>query len=308
MNDRKGALADYNQALELTRKNHLDPDSLKSDRIDYLKKLTKLSGDFEQMNAMSSKLQNQTVDIQLKPMFTLLIWKADFGKVRPYDVYSKAHYPINILTMTNLVGVMSDTVLLREVERQTRINDSAGPVASALYRRAIALIQLRSFERAFRDLDQFLALDTTDVTAWFCRAGVRYEMIRQLILQGDLQREITIGKKLSRPAEELSPSSVEHTYEMVVSDYERSLKLDPEFAYGWYNLGFVNTQMGNYREALDDFSRAVARMNDFAEAWYNRGLVSILLNENHNGCKDLSRAGELGVTDAYRVMKRYCYK
>ena len=34
----------------------------------------------------------------------------------------------------------------------------------------------------------------------------------------------------------------------------------------------------------------------------------ILLSENHNGCRDLSRAGELGVTDAYRVMKRYCYK
>jgi tetratricopeptide (TPR) repeat protein len=66
--------------------------------------------------------------------------------------------------------------------------------------------------------------------------------------------------------------------------------------------------MGNYREAINDFSRAIALQNDFAEAWYNRGLLSILLNENNLGCGDLSRAGELGITDAYRVMKRYCYK
>jgi hypothetical protein len=36
--------------------------------------------------------------------------------------------------------------------------------------------------------------------------------------------------------------------------------------------------------------------------------MSILLSENHDGCLDLSRAGELGIKDAYKVMKRYCYK
>jgi tetratricopeptide (TPR) repeat protein len=308
LNDRKGAMTDYNRALELMRKNHLNADSIKNDRIEYLKKLTKLSGDFEQMNAMSQKLQNQSAEIQLKPMFNLLIWKSDFEKVRPYDVYKKEHYLSNILMFTNMTGVVGDSVLLAEAAAMNHILDSIPADRLALFRRAITLDQLHLYEAAFRDISQYLDLDTNNVAAWFCRAGIRYELIRKLLLQDELQQEVTIGMNFPQQKDETPPAAVEHTYELVIADYNRALHLDPGFAYGLYNRGYVNARMGNYRESLDDFSRAVACIDDFAEAWYNRGLVSILLNENHNGCKDLSRAGELGVADAYRVMKRYCYK
>jgi tetratricopeptide (TPR) repeat protein len=308
MNDRKGAQADYNQALELTRKNHLDPDSLKAERKDYLKKLVKLSGDFEEMNSMSSKLQNQAIDIRMKPMFSILVWKADFGKVRLYDVYKKTHYPANILTLTNQHGVISDSVLMDEIVFQSHLMDSIGFSVKSLYNRAVAWIQLRNYEQAIKDLNSLLAIGSGHVTAWFSRAGARYELIQQLTVQEDLQREITIGKMLPKIQQPQPPSTVEHTYEAVVSDYDRALALDPEFAFAWHNRGCINSRMGNYRQAIEDFTKAVSLREDLAEAWYNRGLVSILLSENHNGCKDLSHAGELGVTDAYRVMKRYCYK
>ncbi|MEI6436210.1 MAG: tetratricopeptide repeat protein, partial [Bacteroidota bacterium] len=308
MNDRKGAQSDYNQALELSRKNHLDPDSLKAERKDYLKNLVKLSGDFDEMNSMNSKLQNQAINIQPKSMFSILLWKADFGKVRLYDAYKKTHYPANILTLTNQPGVISDSLLLKEIDDQTHLIDSAGNSSAALYKRAVTWIQLRNFDKAMLDLNNLLANDSGNVTAWFSRAGTRYELIQQLTIQEDLQREITIGKMMPKARHAQPPSTVEHTYELVISDYDRALALDPEFAFAWFNRGYVNSRMGNYREAIDDFSKAVALREDLAEAWYNRGLVSILLSENHNGCKDLSRAGELGVTDAYRVMKRYCYK
>jgi tetratricopeptide (TPR) repeat protein len=66
--------------------------------------------------------------------------------------------------------------------------------------------------------------------------------------------------------------------------------------------------MGNYREALEDFSNAISLKPKFPEAYYNRGLIYILLSDRKSGCEDLSKAGELGILDAYRVMKRYCYK
>jgi len=308
MNDRKGAQADYNQALELTRNNHQDPDSLKAERKDYLKNLVKLSGDFEQMNSMNSKLQNQAIDIQPKSMFSILLWKADFGKVKLYDVYKKTHYPANILSLTNQSGVISDSVLLKEIDDQTHMIDSAGNSSGPLYKRAVTWIQLRNFDNALHDLNSLLASDSGNVTALFSRAGTRYEIIQQLAIQEDLQREITIGKMLPKTQHIPAQSTVEHTYELVIADYDRALALDPEFAFAWFNRGYVNSRMGNYRDAVNDFSKALSLREDLAEAWYNRGLVSIILNENHNGCKDLSHAGELGVTDAYRVMKRYCYK
>jgi tetratricopeptide (TPR) repeat protein len=308
LKDTKGAQADYRQAMELTRKNHLDPDSLKTERKDYLKSLIKLSGDFEEMNTMNSKLQNQSVDIQLRPMFSLLLWKADFGKVKLEDVYPKKHYFANILTLSNEAGLIGDSTLLMEVNRQTHMIDSLGAVPEHLFRRAVSYYHLRQYELALSDLNAVIAADSGYVAAWFIRASARYELIQLINAQDDYQQELITGKTVARaPSQNLS-ASLEHTYEAVIRDYNKVLSLDSEFSFAWYNRGFVNSRMGNYRLAADDFSKVIALRNDFAEAFYNRGLISILLSDNHQGCLDLSRAGELGITDAYRVMKRYCYK
>jgi hypothetical protein len=33
-----------------------------------------------------------------------------------------------------------------------------------------------------------------------------------------------------------------------------------------------------------------------------------MMGDSQTGCEDLSRAGELGISEAYKVIKRYCYK
>ena len=43
-----------------------------------------------------------------------------------------------------------------------------------------------------------------------------------------------------------------------------------------------------------------------AEAYYNRGLVLIYVKDREKGCLDMSKAGELGIEDAYSVIKKYC--
>jgi tetratricopeptide (TPR) repeat protein len=94
----------------------------------------------------------------------------------------------------------------------------------------------------------------------------------------------------------------------VIEDYNEVVKLDPEFPFVYYNRGFINCKMGNYQKAIDDFTSAIQYKPNFGEAIYNRGLIFILLGQTQQGCEDLSRAGELGILDAYKVMKRYCYK
>ena len=53
---------------------------------------------------------------------------------------------------------------------------------------------------------------------------------------------------------------------------------------------------------------AVSCDPSFAEAYYNKGLLLILMHENETACVNLSKAGELGILDAYPVIKRYCDK
>jgi len=99
-----------------------------------------------------------------------------------------------------------------------------------------------------------------------------------------------------------------HTYENVIHDYDRALELDSGFFFAFYNRGYVYSMMGLYARAVDDFSHAIGLKRNFPEALYNRGLMLLLLNRNAEACEDLSRAGELGIEDAYKVIKRYCYK
>ena len=94
----------------------------------------------------------------------------------------------------------------------------------------------------------------------------------------------------------------------MINDYNRVLELDPEFPFVYYNRGFVYCKMGQYQKAIEDFSKAIQYKPKFAEAIYNRGLIHLLLEQTQQGCEDLSQAGELGIQDAYKVMKRYCYK
>ena len=62
----------------------------------------------------------------------------------------------------------------------------------------------------------------------------------------------------------------------------------------------------DYLGAINDFSKAIELEPDFAEAYFNRGLTRIFLDDMEGGSLDLSKAGELGLTEAYNVIKRYC--
>jgi hypothetical protein len=42
------------------------------------------------------------------------------------------------------------------------------------------------------------------------------------------------------------------------------------------------------------------------DVYYNRGLLLFFLSEKVAACQDFSKAGELGVTGAYALIKLYC--
>jgi Flp pilus assembly protein TadD len=65
--------------------------------------------------------------------------------------------------------------------------------------------------------------------------------------------------------------------------------------------------LGKYQEAAEDFRQAVSLKPNFSEGYYNLGLLCLLMKDKSGGCKYLSMAGELGVADAYKVMKRHCF-
>ena len=66
--------------------------------------------------------------------------------------------------------------------------------------------------------------------------------------------------------------------------------------------------MKKFKDAIDEYTKALNIEPHLAEAYYNRALILLYLKQNEKACKDLSKAGEMGVNDAYNVIKRYCTK
>ena len=84
-----------------------------------------------------------------------------------------------------------------------------------------------------------------------------------------------------------------------------ALQRSPQNAYLYYNRGNLYAQRHDYQRAIDDYTRALQIDERLAEAWFNRGLAKIYAKKISEGIEDLSKAGELGLYQAYSVIKKY---
>ena len=74
----------------------------------------------------------------------------------------------------------------------------------------------------------------------------------------------------------------------------------------YFNLGNLYCLSAEHISSIENYTRAIELYPYMGDAYFNRGLVLIYLKDKEKGCIDLSRAGELGVKDAYSIIKKYC--
>ena len=142
--------------------------------------------------------------------------------------------------------------------------------------------------------------------AYFTRANCRLKMtdvIEQIRQNSDLAKlpiKTTPGNSQESTIETVTD------YADVLRDYATCLELNPSFSFAYFNQAYVKCKLRDYQGALNDLNKALDIEKDFAEAYFNRGLTKIYLDDVEGGAMDLSKAGELGIQDAYNIIKRYC--
>ena len=62
--------------------------------------------------------------------------------------------------------------------------------------------------------------------------------------------------------------------------------------------------MKEYNRAIEDFAKAISLDSHMAEAYFNRALAYLALEQKDKALADLSKAGELGIYDAYSIIKQ----
>ena len=112
---------------------------------------------------------------------------------------------------------------------------------------------------------------------------------------------ISKGKNEKETEPSVSPVDYSNTINLLIIN----LIKNNNNSFLWYNLGNAYLQAKEYSDAIDAYTEAIRLNADLAEAYYNRALTLIFVGERQLALSDLSKAGELGLTEAYAVMKRF---
>ena len=84
--------------------------------------------------------------------------------------------------------------------------------------------------------------------------------------------------------------------DLALSDYLKSIQLDPSNAEAHKNAANIYYDQGDYRRALGEFDTAIQLKPDYAHAYHDRGLTKQQLGDADGGQADLDMAARLEAT------------
>ena len=175
---------------------------------------------------------------------------------------------------------------------------------------------VQDFVEAIKDFNRAIELNSSFTLAYFCRAVVRNKQMTYNQYEKEEQKASVVpmetpalskGSNIAKAREaqeaiENKQQSQEH--EMIMRDYDMVIKQNPNFVYAYFNRGNMRCNLRDFRAAIADYDEAIRRDPEFAEAYFNRGLSYLSLGNINQGIRDLSKAGELGIYNAYSIIKR----
>lgn len=261
-----------------------------------LMKLTELKGDFEPVHQEVGKTQQQNVDVRLLPFYRISAFPETDQNIALYDGFNKPFYNMGVMAFITKKEEKINAVK----EALSKLQQRPSTAPAQLIRLASLYAIDGNYQAAYAQLNTCLSSDDKQVTCYFARAA---------LLQAELEQhqdEFTVMMGSLNVIDSAYQARTESLLARAEMDYRKVIELDKEMSFAHFNLGHLLVSAERYEEAEMQFGLAASSDGNFIEANYNRGLIRILLGKISKGCEDLSLAGELGLTDSYNIIKRYC--
>lgn len=319
LGDYKSSKNDYetaqNKIKEYREKNVSDEGSF-ADTTRKYSSLIALDADFAKKDFNDELLQHRDIDIKLRPLYRFVLtgqkdetsYALRRGYENPLVSRFEASLPVG-MAVRNTDGV-TDKRVLDQVEKAAW----AGSSSRELFMRAVHDYSLKQFNSALNYYGQ--AIESSEADSGVDKLyGAFYRMNRG-VLRAEMIDFITsiesnvqvlsmddTGNTRARVRDQVSR---QYDYSDAVEDMKAAAASVPDIPYIYFNLGNLYCLSGEHINSIENYTRAIELYPYLGDAYFNRGLVLIYLKDKEKGCIDLSRAGELGVSDAYGVIKKYC--
>lgn len=275
---------------------------------------------FNQLLAFDSKMSGGQLGrgadteetITMMPMFRFTLMKPDsassMAPVRYYverlELFKQEFDNPHLALTTESSNLPTDSLMALDKRLGDKINTRQGDWHD-LFLRGITQSQIKQYTNSVNTYSEAIDRNPTNALLYMNRSTTRSEMIDFISSIDNSYQRITVDND---PSSRLKNSSTRtYNYDEAIADLNKAAKLFPELAHIYYNRAYLHALSGRLPEAYDDYTRAIELYPGFAEAYYNRGLVQIYMKDTRKGCLDVSKAGELGIKEAYTVLKRYAY-
>lgn len=248
---------------------------------------------------IKGRVRDIDADIGLRPIYQLSYYTATGDGVYDKeieDLNAARVLPFVVFLTNDLPSMTREAEAARHSESIARLSAliaSGRGGAIDLFARSMDYMTLKDYERALADLNAVIAARPDFAPAWLMRAAVRYRL-----------REAGAGRVLTDADATTLNAEAALALDQIMGDLDRALELNPRMAVAHYNRGVFLMRLGADADAIDAFSRAIALNPDLGPAYYNRGYAEFARGERDAAAADLSRAGQLGVSAAYRLLKQ----
>lgn len=272
-------------ADEIRKRGDIDPD-----KYNQLVVADEEDKDQHYDNAYRGRVQNRQADTTPMPMYAMTAAPAQNttpSQYTPYDPNTDAighgthlacHQEKLSDRETDRYFALIDTI--SEQISQTLADRELVPL---LIRRAIAYTTVQNYPAAEADLTTALAIDSLSPAAY---------------------RQRAVCQARTNQFDEAQGTNTAIRHARVIADLTRATTLNPADQYTLYNRGCAYAALHDWDAAIADYTAALTLDPALPEAYYNRGLAYLAQKNNQKARADLSKAGELGLYQAYSIIKK----
>lgn len=316
----KASKADYDIAQKKVREYREKSSSSEASFADTTRKyssLLALDAEFAKKDFDNELLQHRDIGIKLRPMYRFVL--TDETDHTMYALSQRYDNPLirkfeenlgNGVQMSN-ENINVSAPRMSEVERKAW--HSTSPTSEDSFLRALYEYAGKQYNSALNYYGQALeeapdaGLESLYKSFYHANRGaLRAEMIEFISSIESNVQVLSMDDSGNTRARVKDQVVRRYDYSDAISDMKAAAEIVPDIPYFYFNLGNLYCLSAEHISSIDNYTKAIELYPYMGDAYFNRGLVLIYLKDKEKGCIDLSRAGELGVQDAYSVIKKYC--
>ena len=279
--------------------------------------LIALDAEFARKDFNDEMLQHRDIDIRLRPMYRYVLAgeKVVDGEMltRRYENPLLDRFAASSPVKVEIAGGEGELSSAQLASLDAVIYAQQGGRASFL--RSVSESYSKKYNMALSSLDAAIGQSDASTDAYdhlykafylMNRSVLRAEMIDFIASMQSNVQVLTMDDSRNTRARVKEHVSTDYDYSEAIADAKAAIEILDNIPYLYFNLGNLCCLSSEHLASIENYTRAISLFPYMGDAYFNRGLVLIYLKDKEKGCIDLSRAGELGVAEAYAVIKKYC--